>query len=79
MAVPYQGTGQELGVLAAVLIGGVTLKGGSGSIFNVIVGVLFMGVLINGLAMLNVDSTLQIVVQGIAILAAVSLYSQTRN
>ncbi|MFB2583434.1 ABC transporter permease [Herbiconiux liukaitaii] len=67
------GQGFELQVITAVLLGGVALTGGSGSIFGVLVGVLFMGLLNNALVLLNVPNFWQNVASGLALIAAIAL------
>jgi ribose transport system permease protein len=79
LAVPYQGTGDELSVIAAVVVGGVSLRGGTGSVFVAVVGALLIGVLYNGMALLNVPDIWQMVIAGAVIVAAASLYSVARN
>ncbi|MFA5816396.1 MAG: ribose ABC transporter permease [Bacteroidales bacterium] len=70
---PATGQGYELDAIAAVVIGGTKLTGGVGSVFGTIVGVLIIGVMNNGLDLLNVSSYWQLVVKGIIILLAVVL------
>ena len=70
---PKAGDGYEMNVITAVVLGGVSISGGEGKIGFVIIGVLFMGVLTNGMIMLNVDTYVQQVIQGFALLGAVSL------
>ncbi|MFD1713343.1 ABC transporter permease [Amnibacterium flavum] len=67
------GQGFELTVITAVLLGGVALTGGSGSIFGVLIGVLFLGLLNNALVLLNVPSFWQDVASGLALIAAIGL------
>ncbi|GGA72359.1 ribose ABC transporter permease [Pseudoclavibacter endophyticus] len=67
------GGGFELVVLTAVLLGGVALTGGEGSMFGVLVGVLFYGVLNNGLVLLGVTTFWQAVASGVALIAAIGL------
>ena len=67
------GQGFELTVITAVLLGGVALTGGSGTIFGVAVGVLFLGVLRNSLVLLNVPTFWQNVASGIALIVAIGL------
>lgn len=50
------GSGQELQAIAAVIIGGASLSGGEGSIFGTVIGALIMGIISNGLNLLNVSS-----------------------
>jgi sugar transport system permease protein len=63
--------GWELNVISAVIIGGVSLQGGSGRIWGTFIGVIFLGVMINGMTMLNVSEYWQYVVKGLLILGAV--------
>lgn len=70
---PATGQGYELDAIAAVVIGGTRLTGGVGSISGTILGVLIIGVMNNGLDLLNVSSYWQLVVKGLIILLAVVL------
>ena len=79
IAVPYQGNGAELDVIAAVVVGGVALSGGIGSVLLAALGALFIGVLANGMALLDVPSVWQMVIKGLAILIAVGLYNVART
>src|SRR5690606_27372873 len=67
------GLGLELDVIAAVVIGGTSLFGGIGSIFGTVVGALLIGVLRNGLVLMNVSSFVQQIVIGVILVAAVAL------
>jgi ribose/xylose/arabinose/galactoside ABC-type transport system permease subunit len=75
----YVGEGMELQAIAAVVIGGVSLFGGRGSISNAVVGTLVMGVLFNGLVLLNVPSPIQNVVIGAILVGAVLFDGVVRN
>lgn len=66
-------TGLELQVIAAVVIGGTSLFGGRGSLAGTVIGVLLIGVIANGLTLLNVNPFLQQFVQGAVIFVAVLL------
>lgn len=70
-AQPTAGAGAELDVIAAVVIGGASLSGGTGSITGTFVGALIIGVLRNGLNLLNVSAFWQQVVIGAVIAGAV--------
>ena len=68
---PTAGRQWELDVIAAVIIGGTSLSGGSGRIWGTMVGVMFLGVILNGLTLLNVNEYWQLVVRGLLIVSAV--------
>jgi ribose transport system permease protein len=70
-AQPNAGLGYELDSIAAVVIGGTSLSGGRGSVWGTVLGCLIIGVLNNGLFLLNVSPFWQQVVKGFVILAAV--------
>jgi ribose transport system permease protein len=70
-AQPVAGLGYELDAIAAVVIGGTSLLGGSGSVIGTLIGALIMSVLRNGLNLLGVSSYLQQVAIGVVIVAAV--------
>lgn len=70
-AAPDTGTGIELTAAAAVLIGGTSLFGGSGGLFGSLLGVLFLGVLSNGLTLGGISAFWQGVVTGIVLILAV--------
>ena len=69
---PKAGLGYELDCIAAVVIGGTSLSGGRGSILGTVLGCLIIGVLNNGLFLLDVSPFWQQVVKGFVILAAVA-------
>lgn len=68
---PTAGTGLELDVIATVVIGGASLAGGQGALSGTLIGALIIGVLRNGLNLLNVSSFWQQVLIGAVIAAAV--------
>lgn len=70
-AQPNAGMGYELDSIAAVVIGGTSLSGGKGSILGTVIGALIIGVLNNGLVLLNVSPFWQQVIKGLVILLAV--------
>jgi ribose transport system permease protein len=78
-AQPTAGTGYELDAIAAVVLGGTTLMGGEGSIGGTLLGAFLIGVLNNGLNLLNVSSFYQQVVKGLVILLAVLLDQRIRQ
>jgi ribose transport system permease protein len=70
-AQPNAGVSYELDAIAAVVIGGTSLNGGKGSVWGTVIGALIIGVLNNGLVLLNVSPFWQQVVKGGVILLAV--------
>ena len=70
-AQPNAGSGYELDAIAAVVIGGTSLSGGRGSVAGTVMGAVIIGVLNNGLVLLNVSPFWQQVVKGSVILLAV--------
>ena len=70
-AQPNAGTSYELDSIAAVVIGGTSLSGGRGSIMGTVLGAIIIGVLTNGLVLLNVSPFWQQVIKGLVILLSV--------
>ncbi|BAS28079.1 sugar ABC transporter permease [Limnochorda pilosa] len=70
-AQPIAGMGYELDAIAAAVIGGTSLSGGRGSVGGTVIGALIMGVVRNGLNLMNVSSYVQQVVIGSVIVLAV--------
>lgn len=74
---PTIGQGFEMDAIASVVIGGAAMAGGSGTILGTLLGSLILGVLDNGLSLLNVDSYVMNVISGIVVILAV-LIDQVR-
>ena len=72
------GTGLELKVIAAVIIGGASLQGGEGTVLGAFLGALLMAVLINALTLLGVDVYWNTLVTGATLLLAVLIDTLTR-
>jgi len=68
---PNAGKGYEMDVITAVVLGGVSIFGGEGRLRFVIIGVVIMGVLTNGMVLINVQEYVQWVVKGLVLIAAV--------
>jgi ribose transport system permease protein len=68
---PTVGVGFELDAIAAVVLGGTSMMGGIGKMGGTVLGVLVIGVLNNGLNLLNINSFWQLIAKGIVILLAV--------
>ena len=67
------GAGYDTEVITAAVIGGVSLVGGAGTIQGSIVGAMLVGLLNNGMNLMNVPSTNQGLVKGLVIICAVAL------
>jgi ribose/xylose/arabinose/galactoside ABC-type transport system permease subunit len=72
-AMATYGNGYELDVIAAIVLGGTSLRGGSGSALRSVVGALLIGQVNNGLSMLNVPIEQQLIVKGLIIVGAIWL------
>ncbi len=70
---PNAGIGYELDAIAAVVIGGTSLNGGVGGVAGTVLGALLIGVINNGLDLMNVSSYYQQIVKGLIIVGAVWL------
>ncbi|MDO4649075.1 MAG: ABC transporter permease [Eubacteriales bacterium] len=68
---PTAGEGAEMDAIAAVVVGGTSMAGGSGKIGGMIIGAIIIGVLNNGLNLMNVNTSWQYCVKGLVILLAV--------
>lgn len=78
-AAPTAGSGYELDAIAAIVIGGTNLVGGEGTILGTIIGVLIIGVLNNGLNLMDVSAFYQTIVKGLVILLAVLIDKRKVN
>jgi ribose transport system permease protein len=78
-AQPALGQGYELDAIAAVVIGGTSLSGGTGTILGTIIGAFIMSVLTNGLRILSVAQEWQFVITGVIIILAVYADMLRRN
>ncbi|MCR4744874.1 MAG: ribose ABC transporter permease [Lachnospiraceae bacterium] len=77
---PTAGEGAEMDAIAAVVVGGTSMAGGSGKLSGTLIGALIIGILNNGLNLMNVNSFWQTVVKGVVILLAVMIdFFRNRN
>lgn len=74
-AIPGSGVGQEMDIVTAVLIGGLSLAGGKGKLSGTFIGLLIITVINNGLTLLSVQSYYQLLVRGIVLVLAVLIDS----
>jgi ribose transport system permease protein len=72
MGTSTAGLGYELDVITAVILGGVSLKGGRGNVFGVMIGAAIMGVIRNGLLILNISAYYQTTIIGAVVIAVAS-------
>ncbi len=70
---PSAGDGLELNAIAACVIGGTSTTGGKGRIWGTFLGALIMGIITNGMNLLNISTNWQLIVQGAIIIIAVGL------
>jgi ribose transport system permease protein len=78
-AQPAVGEGFELDAIAAVVLGGTSLMGGRGSVWNTLMGALVIGVVNNGMNLMGVHTHYQLVAKGIIIVLAVLLDSYLKK
>jgi len=78
-ASPTVGALMELDAIAAVVIGGTSLMGGSGSIAGSLIGAMLIGTINNGMDLLEINSNYQMVIKGIIIIFAVWSDSKAKN
>ncbi|MCR9122548.1 MAG: ABC transporter permease [Phyllobacteriaceae bacterium] len=76
---PYQGQNYTLASITPVVVGGTMLTGGRGGVIGTLFGVLLVSLLNNLLNFLQVSTHLQLVVQGLIIIAAVSIYIERKR
>ena len=76
---PTAGEGAEMDAIAAVVLGGTSMSGGSGKIGGTVIGALIIGVLSNGLNLLGINSFWQFVLKGVVILIAVYIDYLRKN
>jgi ribose transport system permease protein len=77
-AAPTLGTGYEFDAIAAVVVGGTSFAGGEGGLGGTLLGVLIIGVLNNGLNLLNINALWNQVVKGVVIALALLIYKSAR-
>jgi len=73
------GQGDELSVIAAVILGGTSLSGGIGSVVGAVIGSLLIGLINNGLLLMGLAYSQQLIVRGIIIILAVALGRRGRS
>lgn len=76
---PSVGTAYEMDAITCVILGGASFSGGTGKVVNTLFGAFILGILVNGMTMLQIDSNLQSIVKGVVIVIAVFLDARKRN
>lgn len=77
--VPGAGLTYEMDAITAVVVGGTSMAGGSGTLFGTIVGAIIVGIINNVQTLMGVDSNIQKIVKGLIIVAAVIIDVVTKN
>lgn len=73
------GDGDEMSVIAAVILGGASLSGGTGSMVGALVGAILMGLLNNALLLCGFDSSVQMILKGIIIILAIAVTNKLQK
>lgn len=76
---PTAGNSYEMDIITACVLGGTSVAGGEGKIRGVLIGVLFMGVLTNGMVLMDIQDYWQRVVKGVVLILAVALDSFSKK
>jgi len=67
---PHSGLGYELDVIAAVVVGGVSLAGGSGSLVGTLIGAMIMASILNLMVLMGIGGFVQYLVRGLVLMLA---------
>lgn len=78
-ATPTAGVGYEFNAVTAIVIGGISLSGGKGNIYNTVIGATLLGVIINALNITNVPFAFQAISKGLLIIIAITLDVRARS
>jgi ribose transport system permease protein len=73
------GEGDEMSTIAAVILGGTSMAGGTASVIGTLIGSLLMGMINNGLILGGLNVSQQTIVRGVIIILAVALSNATRK
>lgn len=76
---PSVGTNGEMTAISSIIIGGASLSGGIGNVTGTLIGILFLGVILNGMTILGISSYWQLVVRGSLVIVAVLLNMSTQK
>lgn len=67
----YSGAGLEFSVLSGIVLGGTSVTGGKGSVAGTVLGVIFVGILLNGFTLMGLSANVQYIAQGLILLIAI--------
>ncbi len=76
---PSVGTNGEMTAISSIIIGGASLSGGVGKVSGTLIGILFLGIILNGMTILGISSYWQLVVRGALVIIAVLLNMSTQK
>ena len=76
---PSVGTNGEMTAISSIIIGGASLSGGVGKVTGTLIGILFLGVILNGMTIMGISSYWQLVVRGALVIIAVLLNMSTQK
>ena len=76
---PSVATGGEMTAISSIIIGGASLSGGVGKVTGTLIGILFLGVILNGMTIMGISSYWQLVVRGALVIIAVLLNMSTQK
>ncbi len=79
VGMPGFGVGQVIAIITAVILGGVPLTGGKGSVIGTLLGMLIMQLIYNGLTQLNVIPYYVPIIQGLLLIVIVTIYSRSER
>ena len=71
VALNNAGTGSEMDIMTAAILGGLSLSGGKGTVLNTFMGVVLLSVIANGMSLLSISSYYQMLIKGIILIVAV--------
>lgn len=73
------GKGWEMTAISSVVIGGSSIAGGNGNVKGTFLGIIFLGIILNGMTLMNVNDYMQYVVRGLLMVIAVMLNTMNAN
>ena len=76
---PSVGNSYEMDAITCCILGGASFSGGTGKVFNTLIGAMILGILVNGMTMLQIDSNLQSIVKGGVIVVAVFIDARKKR